>query len=53
MERGAVLCLDAMPEADLLAVAQMLRGRAKLLHFWELVSALEDLSGCRQVIWPH
>jgi hypothetical protein len=43
VERGAVLRLDAMPEADLLAVAQMLRGRAKLLHFWELVGALEDL----------
>jgi hypothetical protein len=43
VERGAVLRLDAMPEADLLAVAQMLRGKAKQMHFWKMVNALRDL----------
>jgi hypothetical protein len=40
---AVVLRLDAMSEAHLLAVAEMLRGRAMQMHFWAIVDAIGDI----------
>lgn len=40
---AAVLPLAEMSEVHLLAVAQMLRGRAMQLHLWAIVDAIGDI----------